>query len=190
MRETYKVVSVRDPGVDTSRMPLGAMIAYCRTRDYAKVEPFVDTTKATVFTCREVPASLWESYVMATDNEAEMFKRAFACGVTDVKNLRNDDGTLVPWAPTGVLRGVTGVMTDEELSRFYHSVRGEIGSVIFHRSFLDPWTERIFPLQPTLLTQLTHRTFLPVDANQNGAALSSEKPSDPTTPNQAQTANG
>jgi hypothetical protein len=187
---TYKVVCVRDPGIDTPRMEWSQMIDYVRSREFSKVEPFVNMQKTTVFSCREVPASLWESFVMAGDSDSEMFRRAFACGVVNVHNLRNEDGTVVPWAPTGALRGQSGVMTEEELARFYPAVRSEIGSVIFHRSFLDPWTERIFPLQPTLLTQLTHRTFRSADASQSGAAQSSEKPSEATTPNQAPTGNG
>ncbi len=173
--ENFTVVSVLDPGIDTKRMTTAAMRVYTTTRDADALKQFV-VPGATVaeYRCREIPHTLWEGYVMAGASDAERLKRAFQCGVTNVKHLRQRDGSTVPsWDPPQV----NGVMADESLGRFSAAVRAEIGQVIWQRSFLAPMTVPIYLLPDTVLACLAGREFLPVESSPNSPETSSDEAS-------------
>ncbi len=169
--ENFTVVSVLDPGIDTERMPRAEMSAYLATRDIDKLRPYIKPgATVTEYRCREVPHALWEPYVMAPPSDAERLKRAFQCGVTNVKHLRQRDGTTVPsWDPPQAHGG----MADESLGRFSAAVRAEIGQVIWQRSFLAPLTVPTYLLPDTVHACLVERAFLPAASSPSSPETSS-----------------
>ena len=71
-----KAVCTLDPAIDTERMTLEEMIAYIHTRDFSKIEPYLNHDKRpTIYYVAEIPQALMESFVLNTSNEAERHRR-------------------------------------------------------------------------------------------------------------------
>ncbi len=164
---------------------------YVKTRDF-KLLAFQPAEKPTVFHVTEVPHGLWESYVAATDNVHERYRRAFQCGVEQVGNLVQPDGVALPsWAPnTRHERLGVNYISDEECQLFSPSEREEIGAVVYQHSFLARRIKRSFQLPPSLEELLPLRTFRLAESSPSTAAEpSNAKQSASTGQSQDGTAN-
>lgn len=171
----YVVVSVLDPAIDTEAMTSDAMVQYIAARDIKHLK-WRGGMQPTRYHLREIRHSVWESYVMATDSEAERHLRAFLCAVVKVENLRQRDGSILPaYEPAGVPRNAYA--PESEAERFAPRVRAEIGAVAFLRSFLGWGTEPVYRLPPTLVPYLAARTYLPAVATPLEPAPSSSEAS-------------
>jgi hypothetical protein len=165
---------------------------YVKTRDF-KLLAFHPGEKATVFHLTEVPHGLWESYVAATDNVHERYRRAFQCGVEKVENLVQPDGVALPsWAPnTRHERLGVNYISDEECQLFSPSEREEIGAVVYQHSFLARRIKHSFQLPPSLDELLPARTFRHVESSPSAAeAPSSGEQSASTGQTPAETGTG
>ena len=181
--DTFRVVSVLDPGIDTERMTMKELRAYSDSRDIAKIEPFYKPgSLVTEYLCREVPHALWERFVMADDSQAAQFRRAFQAGIVSAKNLPQRDGTFVPsWSPPRI----NDVATDESMERFSASDRTEIGLVIWQRSFLAPRTAPTYPLPDSVVVCLGARGFRRAEPSPSTPATSSDEASSRSAATQA-----
>ena len=145
--------SIADPAVDLQAMGKQDMYDYSKHRDPALVKA-VSGTQPTKFICRDIPTSLFQSYVQNGLSEGEQYRRAFQCGVIAIEHLvQRTDGERRPRIePSGRMRGPTAdvpTWKDEELELIAPVYQQEIGSVLFTRSALP------FGSEPTyLLPQL------------------------------------
>jgi hypothetical protein len=146
-----------------------------------------------IFHVREVPHGLWESFVRSAGDGPERYHRAFRAGVERVENLVQRDGTAIQsWAPAyrhPSMRDVVMLSEEEANAMFSPSEREEIGSVVYHHSFLPLRIKCTFPLLPSLQEVLVTRTYRPVGANQSFAEdPSNAKPSEFTAQSPVATA--
>lgn len=177
--ETFRTVCTFDPGLDTTRVSLDSMIEFFKGRDIAKVEhAFSATEPPTIYTIREIPHQLWESFVACAPTEDERFKRAFMCGVKLVENLYQQDGTRLPtWCGRKTERfgsSQLDIMSDEDASMFSPAERLEIGSVAFAHSFLPRRIAASYRLPPSLVQTLQGRDFLHAEPSPTDAESSKE----------------
>ena len=173
------VVSVNDDAIDTETMTIEEVLKYVESRDYDLVKGRVKAgRKLQEYHTREIPRRLLTRFVLAVPDESERFERAFMCGVVEVKNVLQRDGSILPgWKPSTKDDHVS----EEDLARFSESDVMEIGSVILQRSFLAPRTVRVYRLPLMCRQDLAQREFrlagvtLPSPATSNEAASSASE---------------
>lgn len=183
-QERFKVISVDDEAIDTESMPFDVMADYSKTRDIKLLMPYIRPgMQPVVFHVKAVPHAMWESFVMSGGQHEDVrFRRAFICGVELVENIPSEDGRLLTLKPEHNVPGVGATWTEDEINkRFAPSEVLEIGSVVFHHSFLPRRKSLIWELPSLCAAQLVNRKFRSVDANQSTAETkTSSQPSDAT----------
>jgi hypothetical protein len=181
--ERFKVVSVLDEAIDTESIPFDTMQEYIETRDVKLLAQHIKPgMKPVTYHVRAVHHSMWESYVMAGgDHDDIKFRRAFMCGIDRVEDLPSRDGTTITLEPKLKI-GAAKVFTEDEVNdRFAPSEVLEIGSVIFHHSFLPLRNTVTWHLPSTCVGPLANRKFRSADASQSPAeTTTSEQPSSNT----------
>ena len=173
--ETFQVVSVLDPAIDRERATHEVIREYTDTRDFSKIAPFFKPgSRPVIFTCREVPHKYWEAYVMGGGNDAAKASRAFQCGVVRVENAPNSIGESTgDWEPPKIPG--SDIMADEAQERFRPFQREEIGTVIWHRSFLGPSIGATYPLPSTLVGPLESTRLLAASSPNSPAQNSGDQ---------------
>lgn len=171
--------SLLDPAIDIEAMGED-VAAYARARDPALVR-IVPGCHAVRFALRLIPASLYQSFVMAAPSEALRRRRAFQCSVTEVAHLRDAQGELhtAPLVPTHEARCASGpvvIWGEEETDLVPVAYVDEIGAVCEVRSFLPPGCEASFALPPTSQAAVVSRVSRLVAARLAAAAQSSDAP--------------
>lgn len=173
--ETFEVVNPADDAIETEAMTPAEMMAFIKSRDTKQLKIRAGQQPAR-FICREVPNQLWESFVCATEVQAERYRRAFQCGVIEAKNIPQRVGGLIgSFTPAGMPEALR--MSDADLGRFSPHDREEIGYVIYERSFLAPRTVRAYQLLPSSQAILEDREFRRADASPPSPAPSSSEAS-------------
>lgn len=184
--ERIKIVSVLDPAIDTEAMLPEEMADYVESRDIRNLK-LKAGAKPTIFHIREVKHTLWESYVMQSDSDAERLKRCFQVGVRRVENIYQQDGVILPSVD------VEGdQMPVEMMVRFEPMFRLEIGQVVFDHSFFPRRIVNFFRLPSLLREPLTLRGYRSAESSPSAQHQSSDAPSlgsDSTPPNPPETAN-
>lgn len=165
--ETYTLISVNDPAVDTTKITIEKMLEYINDRDESIIANAIDPAQPPArFTCREVPRKFWSRFVMEGRCESDNVERAFRAGVRSVVNLMGDDGVRneerwdVP----------DEIMAIESVDRFTPAQVQEIGSVIYQRSFLGHSIKRDWLLPPMCHDALADREFLRAESSPNSQA--------------------
>lgn len=174
------VVSVNDDALDTERMTHAEMRRYVEARDYDLVKDRIKPgRRLQQYHTREVTRRMLTRFVLEVPDEAERFERAFMCGVVEVKNVLQRDGSILPaWKPSTK----DGNVSEEDLERFPETDVMEVGSVILQRSFLAPRTVRAYQLPLTCQHALAQREFRLADATPPSPAPSSSAASSDVTP--------
>lgn len=192
-QEKFKAVCSFDPAIDTKSFTLSVMIDYLKTRDMGLLR-FKPGVQPTVFHIREIPHTLWESYVAAPESDAERYRRAFMVGVEMVENVVQQDGVTVSnWrgSEKHESRGaVMQVMADDDLQLFSPAERQEIGAVAYYHSFLPRRIASCFRQPHTLLNILRVADFLPAESSPTSQGTSSAGQSESaalSTPPQGET---
>ncbi len=168
--EKIQVIQADDPAIETERMTWKQLLEYGVTREFSLIEPYLRPgSRATIYTLREIPGEMFESWVQAGATEYERFKRAFMAACVRVDNIQQADGTTTNWVssrPTS--------MTEEECNaRFSAEEREEIGRVAYQHSFLRRTRRLRCALPPMLAQYWAERTYLPADESPPTAAPSS-----------------
>lgn len=185
--EQFEVVSVQDPAFDP---PSYAHIArYLEQRDEKMIpEIIAPGSTPTRYRIREIPVSLWQSFVAVVPEGEEQWWRAFRAGVVWVDGLRQSDGTRLDR-----FQGASGdkPMPEEVLnSRFRPSEVKEIGQVAWVHGNFPRWTDHFFVPPRSFQETLVRRPFPRADASptapvqSSGAALpeaATEKAPQPPT---------
>jgi len=179
--ETFEVICTTDPAIDSESMTAAEMYRYAEKRD-PKLLRFKPGMQPTRFLCREVPDQLWESFVMATDIDAERDRRAFLASVVSVTNLRQRNGAILgnegqAWTYGDGRMSATAFMPAADAERFMKPVRAEVGCVTRYRSFLVPGIEPTYPLPPMLAQLLDGRVYRRADASPTSPVPSSSEAS-------------
>lgn len=176
VEKPFVVVSVLDPAIDTASMTVDEMVRYRDTRDI-KLLKWLAGVQPTRYHLREIRHSVWESYVMAADTEAERHRRAFLCAVVKVENLRQRDGSILAGDYTHANVPRAAALPEDEAERFPPFIRAEIGLVAFTRGFLAWGIEPTFQLPGLLVPYLAARAYLRADATPASPAPSSSEAS-------------
>lgn len=152
----FETVCSTDPELLKSAIPIEDMVAFWKDRDLTRIEPAVIGGKPAKYLVREIPHALWD-YVDRGETQNEKFKRAFMCGVVQVADLWQRNGTSLPLITGSRVEKIGGsqvnVFSDEDMAQFFPSAWLEIGSVAYAHSFLDLRTIEAFQLPPTLLSR-------------------------------------
>lgn len=182
--ERIETICSLDPELDTSRIDPQVMGEYLRSRE--SLDPIRHAFSAngpTLYTIREIPHQLWESFVERGDTDEEKYRRAFMVGLVSVKNLYQADGTrIASWAgsrSTAIESGQIEVLTDSDLKLFSPAERMEIGSVAYQHSFLARRIGSCFQLPPSVLKRLGDRDFRSAGSSPTSPATPNAAPSAP-----------
>lgn len=169
MPRPTQVVSITDPGITSSPREV---LEYAHSRDITKLK--FDPVTTTIFLLREIPDSLWESFVEQGVNEADRYRRAFQAGVTGVLNLHTKEQKISEWSPARI----NDLIKDEDLARFGKSERLEIGVVAYTNSFLHHRIVATYALPRILLDVWGELPgYLPAGSSQVKQAQSSDEAS-------------
>jgi len=183
-QQLFPVVLTVDPAIDTKRMDsIDPLIEYARTRDFNKIVPYLDPSKAAmVFHLKPITRSQM-ARVMAAASAYDRQVLAFRFSVARVDNLVTSDGAVIdPWRPASVNIAKPEeptALTDAELDMFAHNEIAEIGAVAETLSFLGPRYERAYELpdglRATLIRRFSHLAEpSPAAENSSEASTSSQ----------------
>jgi hypothetical protein len=171
--KTFETVCSFDEAIDTTKIAADDLLDFMRERDISKIaHAFRAGEHPTTFLIREIPHSLFDSYVDDAAGDHERFRRAFRVGVEAVKNVYQDDGTRVEHWQGSDKQAVAGgamitVMSAEDTARFSLAERLEIGSVAYFHSFLPRRKQHCFQVPLTSLSILRTADYLPAVLNPN-----------------------
>lgn len=179
-----KTVCSFDPAIDKKATSQDAIVALARKRDMSGLR-FIPGDQPTVFTLREIPHTLWESFVEDAPNEAVKFARAFRAGVVRVENVYQNDGArIASWTGSGTHESKGAqlqILTEDDLERFSPAERQEIGAAAYWHSFLPRRIVSGFQLPLTSLSILRLAEFQGAESSHTEQDTSSAKPSPETS---------
>jgi len=188
-KETFRVVSVLDPAIDTERMTQAQMKEYFETRDEAKIAPFIKPgAKPTWFHIREIPRRLCSGFVGTPDAHFVRNERAFMAAVTRIQNLHQEDGSVMAEFEPSRQHDVIPEEVLEERGISEAEIQ-EVGAVAWTHSFLARRMRRSYPVPLICLEVLAARDFLPAESSPSSQATSSGEASSASQAALSETAN-
>ena len=183
-QDTFVTVCSFDPAIDKEATSVDAIVALARERDMSGVR-FVPGVLPTLFTVREIPHQLWESFVENCSTDEERYRRAFMVGVVKVENVyQKDDVCVSVWTGSGTRKHretQQHILDEDDLECFSPAERQEIGAAAYWHSFLPRRIKSGFQLPRSSLSTLRLADFHGAASNPTAQVTSSEKPSPATT---------
>ena len=185
--ERIETIWSLDPELATSKIDVAVFGEFLRSRESLDtIRHAFSPNGPTLYTIREIPHQLWESFVERADTDEEKYRRAFMMGLVSVKNLYQADGSrLLTWTGSrsmAVDSGQIEVLSEADLKLFSPAERVEIGSVIYQHSFLARRITSCFLLPRSCLARLERRVFLSAESNPISPPTPNEEPSAPELP--------
>lgn len=195
MGEGFRVVSIADEALDTDAMDraIGKGVDgwqdYIRSRDISLVRA-KPGQRLTEFVIRQIPNSVFGRYVQDGASEQERYRRAFQCGVAEIRNAPkwlDGGGTVRPSFDMPTATTPLKCWSDEALEQeeFPWVWLEEVGSIAWARSFLRRTSGVSFVPPPSLVHVLVEIKSRAVAAAVEAARQSSAERSKASSPSSA-----
>ena len=181
-----KLVCIYDAAIDQDAMGSDTLDKYIRSRDFGLISPyFKPGQKPTVYHMKRISRSTMLNRVMCVDSDSERAMRSFQYAITQVDNVRADDGTVHDWKPAGTTQtsaGEQAMVSTSELERFAAADIMEIGQAAWYLSFLRQNSGDYCRVPLTSLDILASQAYQFARASQMTADPSNSSPSAPDSP--------
>lgn len=154
---TFDVISIFDRAIDWGAMDVSVRKAYAHSetakRDISLVMPYVIAgQQPTIYTLREVPEELWESFVLLEAEPARRARLALRASLMGARNLRTRDGAnLVDGREFARTKG--DVIEQKSMIAVPRLHREDLAEVAYQRSFFQDTIEYGFQV-PLLLLEI------------------------------------